>query len=255
MDNTRAAVETLKRALKLAGITYADVAAELGLSEASVKKMFASCHFTLKRIDRICAMIDLDFMDLVRLFDQQRQRIATLTLEQEHELMRDKRLLLVAVLARNHWRFDQIIADFAFTRAELIGYLNRLEQLGLLELHPNHRIRMRVAEDFRWLPHGPIESYFERQLQDEFLQGDFDNEHAMRLYLHGPLTLAAEAQLKRRINVLAHEFSELLRESAAAPLHERHNVGLLLAMREWEPLFVTAQRKQANASNQPAGGI
>jgi len=157
--------------------------------------------------------------------------------------MRDKRLFLVAVCARNHWSFDDIITSFSFTRAELVHYLNRLEKLQLLELHPNNRIRLRVAEDFRWLPHGPIEAFFERRLLGEFLDSGFEHDRDMRLYLHGPLSLAARETLLKRLNVLAHEFAELMKESAAMPLSERNNVGLLLATREWEAEFVTMQRR------------
>jgi len=248
MDNTRAAIEMLKRALKLNGYTYADVARHLELSEVSVKKMFSTCHFTLKRIDRICQLIDMDFMDLVRMFDESRQQVSTLSMTQEKKLMGDRRLFLVAICARNHWSFDEILNSFCFTKSELIAYLNQLEHLQLLELHPGNRIRLCVAEDFRWLPHGPIESFFERRLLGEFLDSGFSDERDMRLYLHGPLTQAARETLMQRLNVLAHEFAELMKESAVKPLSERHNVGLLLATREWEPQFVSMQRREPESS-------
>lgn len=244
MDNTKVAVEILKKALKQSGYTYADVADHLGMSEASIKKMFSTYHFTLKRIDRICELIGLDFIDLVRLFDQARQRISTLSLEQEKELVRDKRLFLVAVCARGHWHFDDILNTFNFSKAELLHYLRHLETLRLLELHPGNRIRLKVAEDFRWIPNGPIETYFYRHLLREFLASDFEHDREQRLYLHGPLTPGARETLSRRLNVLAHEFSELLRDSAAAPVAERHNIGLFIATREWEPEIFSAQRRE-----------
>ena len=245
MDNTKVAVEILKQALKQNGYTYADVARHLDMSEASIKKMFSSNHFTLKRIDKICQLIGLDFIDLVRLFDETRQRISTLSLEQEKELVRDKRLFLVAVCVRGHWSFDEILGTFDFSKAELYHYLRHLEALRLLELHPNNRIRLKVAENFRWIPNGPIETYFYRYLLKEFLASDFDRDRELRLYLHGPLTPVAREALSRRLNVLAHEFSELLKESAASPVSERHNIGLFLATREWEPAIFTGQRRSS----------
>jgi len=44
-------VETLKRVLKGRGITYAQVAERLRLSEASVKRMFSRRDFTLQRLE------------------------------------------------------------------------------------------------------------------------------------------------------------------------------------------------------------
>ena len=46
-------VDALKRALKGKGITYAAVAEGLGLSEASVKRMFSRRDFTLQRMDDV----------------------------------------------------------------------------------------------------------------------------------------------------------------------------------------------------------
>ena len=52
--HTVSLVEALKRALKSRGITYAALAAKLGLSEASVKRMFSRRDFTLQRMDDVC---------------------------------------------------------------------------------------------------------------------------------------------------------------------------------------------------------
>ncbi len=244
MNNTAAAIDTLKRALKLNGLTYRDAAKHLNLSEASVKKMFSSHNITLKRINALCEMMHLDFIDLVRLFDESRERISHLKPEQEQELVRDTKLLLVALCARNHWKFDEITEQFEISKAECYRYMARLEELKLLELHPGNRIRLLVAENFRWLPNGPLEKAFKKKLMNEFLNSEFDQSGEFRLYLHGPLTAGAKETLQRRLTALAHEFSELLKESARSPISERKNIGLLLGMREWEPLFFSMLRRK-----------
>jgi len=243
MDNTKAAVETLKRALRMNGFTYADVARHLGLSEASIKKMFSTCHFTLARIDQVCELLHMDFIDLVRLFDEQRQRISHLTVAQEEELVKNKSLLLVATCARNHYSFDEILQSFRFTKAELYRHLARLEELQLLELHPHNRIRLLVAEDFRWLPHGPIEKFFERHMLDDFINADFDQERDIRFYRQGPLTEHARDALIKRINALVYEFSMLLRESYEQPVSGKRNIALMVATRQWEPAYMAQQRR------------
>jgi len=243
MDNTTATIDTLKRALKINGITYADVAKHLNLSEASVKKMFSTHNITLKRINALCEMMHLDFIDLVRLFDKNREKISHLTPEQEQELVRDNKLLLVALCARNHWHFDEIIEHFEISKKECYRMISRLEELKLLELHPGNRIRLLVAENFRWLTNGPIECTFKKKLMNEFLQSEFNQNGDLRLYLHGPLTQGARELLTRRLTSLSHEFSELLKESATRPVSERKNVGLLLGMREWEPHFFSLHRR------------
>ena len=50
-------IATIKRQLKLQGLTYRDVAVALDLSEPSIKRLFASEQFTLERIVEICSLL------------------------------------------------------------------------------------------------------------------------------------------------------------------------------------------------------
>src|SRR5688572_25202412 len=60
MAHSGALVEVLKRELRTKGVTYAQVARKLGLSEASVKRMFSRRDFTLKRLDQVCQLTNAD---------------------------------------------------------------------------------------------------------------------------------------------------------------------------------------------------
>ena len=57
-----ALVEALKRMLKAKGLTYADVASAIALSEASVKRMFARGDFPLQRLEEICHFARIDIL-------------------------------------------------------------------------------------------------------------------------------------------------------------------------------------------------
>ena len=48
-------ISTLKRVLKTRGVTYADLAERIALSEASVKRLFSQGTFTLERLEQVCA--------------------------------------------------------------------------------------------------------------------------------------------------------------------------------------------------------
>ena len=95
MKRTYEVLEMAKKALKSKGLTYADVASYLELSEVSVKRMFAQQHITVARLESICELMGLDFTDLVRMADQEHLRISSLTHDQEQELISDLRFLLV----------------------------------------------------------------------------------------------------------------------------------------------------------------
>jgi len=242
MSETHIVIQTLKKALRSQKITYADVAKHLGMSEASIKKMFSTSHITVKRTEQICKMLNMDFMDLLRLYEEQRLRISSLTHEQELELVKDKRLLLVATCARNNLLFDEILESFRIEKKDLYHCLARLEEMKLLELHPFNRIKWLVANDFRWIENGPIETYFERHMLNEFMAGDFHQDQGMRIYLGGPLTQQARDALNYLLHRLEKQFAELLEDSKQSPTAHKRNIALLVATRAWEAPFITKMR-------------
>ncbi len=246
MPHIQSLVDTLKRALRADRVTYAEVARELGLSEASVKRMFSRGAFTLERFDAICRMVGLDLADLVRLQDEGERRISRLTRDQEEELVADVRLLLVALLVRNRWGYQDIVREYSISETDCVRLLARLDRLRLIELQPGNRVRLLVARDFRWIPGGPIERFFERHVQDEFLDARFDDPDERRLYLSGPLSPGSADALARKLDHLAAEFVELQTADAPLPLAEKRNVGLVLAMRAWELSVFAGLRRAAD---------
>ena len=82
MSTTADLVSQLKRALKTAGMTYADLAQTLGMAESSVKRMFAKGDMSLSRIDAICRALALDFAELAQRVADAQPLLAALTLEQ-----------------------------------------------------------------------------------------------------------------------------------------------------------------------------
>ena len=58
--------DALKRMLKRAGLTYADAAQHLALSEASVKRLFKEQSFSVERMEKLCELAQADLLELVR---------------------------------------------------------------------------------------------------------------------------------------------------------------------------------------------
>lgn len=237
-------INTLKQTLKAHSITYRDIALTLKLSEASIKNMFMNCNFTLKRLDAICQMMDMGITDLVRQLDENQPRISHLTNEQEKELVTDHKLLLVAVCVRSRLSFDEIIRRYEITKHECIRYLARLDKLKLIELLPKNRTKLLIAQDFHWLPDGPIERFFEEQVQHDFLHSHFVKDNELRLFMNGPLTDASISILIRRMKALSSEFLELQKQDDALPLAERPGTGMVLAIRNWELTSFEALRRE-----------
>jgi transcriptional regulator with XRE-family HTH domain len=234
MAQADALIDTLKQALRGHGLTYAQVARQLGMSEANVKRMFASRRFSLERLEAICQLMHMELTDLLQLYEESRQRISRLTEAQEQELVSDAKLLLVAVSVRNRLTFDDIIQNYRISKTECIRCLARLDKLKIIDLLPDNRIKLRIDEHFRWLPNGPIDRFFETQIKNQFLKSAFSGELAQRLFLFGLLGDASVQVIMKRMQALSAEFTELHRQDAHLPLDKRHNIGFMLAMRPWE---------------------
>lgn len=174
MRQTLAIHAALKRLLKARGRTYAEAATALELSEASVKRLFARGELSLERIERLCDWIGIDFADLVAESEAVQPAITQLTLEQERELARDAALMLTAFLVLNRWSETEILGTFNFTKPRLTGLLIRLERLGLVELMPFDRIKLRTARNFSWRKEGPIQRHFTDRVLPEFLSTRFE---------------------------------------------------------------------------------
>ena len=97
MSTTADLVTALKKELKAAQMTYADLAQQLGMAESSVKRMLAKGDMPLSRIDAICRALALDFADLARRVADNQPLLQELTQEQEKAVVSDKKLLLVAI--------------------------------------------------------------------------------------------------------------------------------------------------------------
>ncbi|MGE5469040.1 MAG: helix-turn-helix domain-containing protein [Ignavibacteria bacterium] len=246
MNDIDRLIATLKRQLKAQGMTYRDLAEKLGISEPSVKRIFASRRLTVERLIEIAQTLGLTLAELAQEAAAGEGRLRQLDEAQERELVSDEKLLLVAVCVLNHWTISDMTRTYALTQAQVVGRLAKLDRLRLIHLLPGNRIRLNVARDFDWLPGGPIRKYFLRQGMGDFLGAGFGSSDEMLAFSHAMLTDAAIAKMQAELRRLRQRFDELHEESLVAPLAKRRGTGLLLAMREWELAAFTKLRISRN---------
>jgi DNA-binding Xre family transcriptional regulator len=236
-------VDVLKKALRERGLTYARVAKGLGLSESSVKRMFSQGSMSLDRLEQVCALMELEIADLLDLTRAAEGRITELTEQIEQTLVSDSKLLLVAVLAINHWTPSAILENYRFSESELVGSLTRLDRLGIIDLLPGNRIKVRLARNFTWRKAGPIQRFFEERVQEQFFDSPFLKRGELRIMVHGSLSAKSNELLQQRIRKLAEEFDALVDEDRSLGHALRDGTTLVMAMRSWEFAQFTALRR------------
>ena len=233
MPQTDQLVDALKRALKAHRKTYRDVARELKLSEASVKRLFSDRNLSLQRLDRICQMMDLEISDLVKSMNEHAQALSRLTEVQEREIANDVTMVLVTVCVLNRWTMDEILGCFHLSEHECIRCLARLDRLEIIDLLPGNRIKLRVAPNFAWRPNGPIQRFFQERIKEDFFRSRFDKENEQLLVFNGMLSDAAAAMVRRRLQRLLRELDELNQADTGLPINERRGTTVVLAARPW----------------------
>ena len=245
MSQTQQLTAALKQCLKAKGITYADLAPDLGLSEASVKRIFAQGDLSLERLERVCRKLEIDFYDLARLARNQGETAEGLTAEQEQALARDERLLTLLHLLLNDWTFPEILAEYALSEAELVRMLVRLDRLGVIELAPGNRVRLRCPKNLAWRPGGAVWATHERRVLEEFFGAEFGDARSHRRFELRELSPASLTVLRRKLDKLAAEFIELAEMDSVLRPSERVSVGLVAACRPFGFSIASALRPRA----------
>lgn len=234
MSQTRPLIDTLKKELRKQRITYKQVSEALGLSETSVKRLFAEEAFSIKRLEKVCELLHFDISDLVHLMERNIEMTKQFTYEQEQELVSDIKLLLVALLLMNKLSFEEIIGIYDISETEGIRLLARLDRMKMIELQPGNRVKLMISQNFEWIPGGPIQKFFENTVQLEFLDSAFNKPGEFRVFASGMISPSANAELIRKMQHLAKEMHDMNIDAEALPLEQRFGTSLMLAIRPWE---------------------
>ncbi len=249
MKQIKAVLQTIKGLLKHHQINYAQVAQHLGLSESSIKRSFSQGQISLNRVIKICAMMDMELVDLLQVMQNQSNELVQLSAQQERVIVSDLRLLLVTVCVCNHWSFAQIHETYCIEEPELIQMLLQLEAIDLIELKPNNKIRLKVSPHFHWIENGPIQAFFERNIQQDFWQSQFTQPGELRLLVNGMLSKESNALMQKHMARLKQQFSQLSEQDQFLPMEQKHGTTLLIGMRPWELRLFTELRREDNTKH------
>ena len=233
MSTTLDLVTTLKAELKAAQVTYADLAEHLRMSESSIKRIFAKGDMPLSRIDAVLRVLKMDFAELARKVADAQPLRSELTLEQEKAVVADRRLMLMAICCMSQWTLEQIVSTYTLNEAECIVYLTLLDRLGIIELRPLNRYRLKVAKAFRWRPNGPVMTYFRTQVADDYFSGGFDDTGELMMLVHGQLSTGMADTFVERLQRLGQDFAQQHLADQKLPASGRRAYTLVVGMRSW----------------------
>ena len=256
MTQTVELLQSLKKSLKAKGLNYRDLATALGLSEASIKRLFSEQSFSLKRLEEACRFLDMSIYDLARMSrTAPGEQTTRLTLEQEQGLADDLPALTYFYLLLTGRSAEKIAAEFGLTDRQQNTLLVRLSRLKLVELYPNNSGRLRTQRRIDWRRDGPIRKQYQQQFQRAFFDAGFAGRDESFRFLTGELSQASTAVLERKLERLEREFDELADLDTHVADSKKKACGLMIGFRPWtfwqilqseaDDMGLNAERSQA----------
>ena len=224
--------EQIKSILKNRGLTYRDVGKHLGLSEASVKRIFSHKNLDFDRLLKLCDLLDVTLEDVLRMASG-REVQSRLSLEQEKLLVRDSKLFVIFLLLQRRWSVREILANYRFSSSDMTRHLLALDKNGLIVLKPGDRVKMKFDESLQWLEGGPIAQMYERQVKSEFLSHQF-NQRTDRLNLTlREVSSTTYGLILRRFDRFVTDVDMIAKADVGVKKSETKSVALFMGVRPW----------------------
>ncbi|NMM46618.1 helix-turn-helix transcriptional regulator [Rhodospirillaceae bacterium KN72] len=154
--------DALKRTLRAKGITYAELADRLGVSEPTVKRIFHEKDCKLGRLSEICDAIGVELDSIFATIGNRPVPGARLSRDVEWKLAEQPALLDVLILLTEKFTPDGILQASGISPASLFLYFRDLEKLGLVECGRGLTVRLTVDLPIQWDLGGPLKPHIQK---------------------------------------------------------------------------------------------
>jgi transcriptional regulator with XRE-family HTH domain len=225
-------MEVLREFLRARGLGPRDIAKQLGVSERTVMRWFASKAVDTEVIERLCDLVGLSFFELSELAARRVEtRLTRLSIAQEQALVDDALLNYIFINVLKGWSAVELQREISVPEPMLVDALIRLEKLGLIGLLPGNEIRLKTTRDIEWRKDGPYANYVNMFLGWSLNKPDISDTKSLWTMDVLKLSTGSLAQLRRKFDALKAE-AVLLSEQ------DRRSDDL---SREWHALVLAAR--------------
>lgn len=220
-------LESLKAMLRARRITYAQVAEELGVHQATVKRQLNGRAVTLAALESICRIAGMRLIDVVEAaMDDGEERRDAVSLSQERLLVAYPVRAFIFYLLQSGWTATRIRGEFGLTDAEITQHLVLLDRAGLIRLMPGNRAKILVSRRPAWIEKGPARSAI-----DTWVASQFSHEELAAIQSYEIETVKIAPRSVTMLRRMMRELADAIEEAA---LRDRH---LPSEQLEWHALF------------------
>lgn len=240
-------VSGLKKALKAKNITYLALAEKLSLSESSVKRLFASKGLTLKRIEKICELIDVSFVEIIKRcsFDGERT-VYTFSIEEEKMFLKYPKLWPYLYALNDGFIPNEIVKSYQITKEEGQKLLLKLDKMNLITLLPYNKVSIVEDRLFGFEKNGKMYQMTQKSARTTFINHQFDGKENYFRFL--PALWFDEKKMKVFHQKMNNLIKEALREREyETKINPDEKIyGMLVALRDWVPSGLAPLKKRDN---------
>lgn len=154
--------DVLKRALKAKGMTYAELARIIKVSEPTIKRLFVDCDCKFSRLVEICHALDLTISEVAEVADRLQESVVTLPESVEKALASSPSLFWFYILLRDEMSCEQIEELYPISSADSYLYCRDLERLGLVSLTNDNQVIRLSTHPVRFTVGGPLHALFKK---------------------------------------------------------------------------------------------
>lgn len=163
------AMSAVKGALKKQKLTYAELARRMQLSESGLKKILSGKDGSFQRLARICEELGLSLRDLLAGEDDTHE-ISFTPAQQEYLTSNAAALRLYWALVYERRLLPEAEKLAGLNGRDTFSALRKLDQLNLLELLPENRLRIPSVRSVRWVGDGPLIRKLHREWSAGFVK-------------------------------------------------------------------------------------
>ncbi len=182
------------------------------MSESGLKKLLTARNCSYEKLCQICDAANLELQELLERVKAPPLQEVVFTQSQEKYLLQNRRLFwLFWKIVYERMKPEEARSSMGLPTKDFFKYLRKLDEMKLLELHPNSQVKIPPEELVRWVGQGPLMMWVKRQWPRQLIhevtaKGELDRfEHySLRYY---QLTEVSFLELVQRVQELDQEFA------------------------------------------------
>ncbi|MBL6988951.1 MAG: helix-turn-helix transcriptional regulator [Bacteriovoracaceae bacterium] len=195
--------------MKVKKITYKMLAKKIGLSESGLKKIFSSRDCSYERLNQICQALDTCLADIIVSHHETKMQEAKFDESQERFFVKNFDYFNFQwKLVNEGMSWEEIQDEFGLSYKETFKYLKKLDELGIIELNANNRVKKPKPCLRRWVGKGPLTKKVYKEWASKIIEDVVANDSPSDLFILRYLTLSKDSisELRRSLEELELEY-------------------------------------------------